>query len=105
MSADEGVAVPFGRANNDLIARCAYPSTPADKSSRAFMLPHRSADMYRAGLPSCAAASSSGFTGCNLNPDPRRATSAHPPLTDAFWFRLYEAMVELDVPRYPPEVA
>jgi 4-oxalmesaconate hydratase len=39
-----------------------------------------------------------GFVGCNLNPDPSGGHWTSPPLTDAYWFPLYEAMVELDVP-------
>lgn len=39
-----------------------------------------------------------GFVGCNLNPDPSGGHWTAPPLTDAYWFPLYEAMVELDVP-------
>jgi 4-oxalmesaconate hydratase len=39
-----------------------------------------------------------GFVGCNLNPDPSGGYWTSPPLTDEFWFPLYEAMVELDVP-------
>ena len=48
---------------------------------------------------SCAAASSElGFVGCNLNPDPSGGHWTSRPLTDEYWFPLYEAMVELDVP-------
>jgi 4-oxalmesaconate hydratase len=39
-----------------------------------------------------------GFVGCNLNPDPGGGHFRHPPLTDAYWFPVYEAMCELDVP-------
>lgn len=39
-----------------------------------------------------------GFVGCNLNPDPSGGHWTSPPLTDPYWFPLYEAMVELDVP-------
>jgi len=39
-----------------------------------------------------------GFVGCNLNPDPSGAWWTSPPLTDEYWFPLYEKMVELDVP-------
>ena len=49
--------------------------------------------------PSCAAASrSSGFVGCNLNPDPSGGFWTSPPLTDRSWYPLYEAAIELDVP-------
>jgi 4-oxalmesaconate hydratase len=39
-----------------------------------------------------------GFVGCNLNPDPSGGYWTDPPLTDPWWFPLYEKMVELDVP-------
>ena len=39
-----------------------------------------------------------GFVGCNLNPDPSGGYWQSPALTDPYWFPLYEAMVELDVP-------
>ncbi len=39
-----------------------------------------------------------GFVGCNLNPDPSGGHWTSRPLTEEFWFPLYEAMVELDVP-------
>ena len=39
-----------------------------------------------------------GFVGCNLNPDPSGGYWKEPPLTDRWWYPLYEKMVELDVP-------
>ncbi|MFY9626434.1 MAG: amidohydrolase family protein [Rhodoplanes sp.] len=39
-----------------------------------------------------------GFVGCNLNPDPSGGHWTAPPLTDRFWYPLYEKIVELDVP-------
>jgi 4-oxalmesaconate hydratase len=39
-----------------------------------------------------------GFVGCNLNPDPSGGYWTSPPLTDAWWYPLYDKMVELDVP-------
>ena len=39
-----------------------------------------------------------GFIGCNLNPDPSGGHWSGPPLTDRWWYPLYEKMVELDVP-------
>jgi 4-oxalmesaconate hydratase len=39
-----------------------------------------------------------GFVGCNLNPDPSGGTWNSPPMTDKWWYPLYEKMVELDVP-------
>jgi 4-oxalmesaconate hydratase len=39
-----------------------------------------------------------GFIGCNLNPDPSGGYWQSPPLTDKYWYPIYEKMVELDVP-------
>jgi 4-oxalmesaconate hydratase len=39
-----------------------------------------------------------GFIGCNLNPDPSGGYWSAPPLTDRYWYRFYEKLVELDVP-------
>jgi len=39
-----------------------------------------------------------GFVSCNLNPDPGGGHFQHPPLTDDYWFPLYEVMEELQVP-------
>ncbi len=39
-----------------------------------------------------------GFVGCNLNPDPSGGNWTAPPLTDRYWYPLYEKMVELEVP-------
>jgi 4-oxalmesaconate hydratase len=39
-----------------------------------------------------------GFVGCNLNPDPSGGHWTSPPLTDRYWYPLYEKMTELDVP-------
>jgi 4-oxalmesaconate hydratase len=39
-----------------------------------------------------------GFIGCNLNPDPSGGYWSDPPLTDRWWYPLYETVVELNVP-------
>ena len=39
-----------------------------------------------------------GFLGCNLNLDPSDGYWTDPPLTDRWWYPLYEKMVELEVP-------
>jgi 4-oxalmesaconate hydratase len=39
-----------------------------------------------------------GFIGCNLNPDPSGGWWKEPPLTDKWWYPLYEKLVELEVP-------
>jgi 4-oxalmesaconate hydratase len=39
-----------------------------------------------------------GFVGCNVNPDPSGGAWTGPALSARYWYPLYEAMVELDVP-------
>ena len=39
-----------------------------------------------------------GFIGCNLNPDPSGGHWNSPPLTDRYWYPIYEKMCELQVP-------
>ena len=39
-----------------------------------------------------------GFVGCNVNPDPSGGHWKEPPLTDRWWYPLWEAMVRLEVP-------
>lgn len=39
-----------------------------------------------------------GFVGCNLSPDPSGGHWRSPPLTDRYWYPIYETLVELDVP-------
>lgn len=38
------------------------------------------------------------FIGCNVNPDPSGAMWTDPPITDKWWYPLWEKMCELDVP-------
>ena len=93
---DPATARTWAATSNDLVARvvdlypdhfapvCQLPQTPGG-----------SLDDSVAELRRCVDA---GFVGCNLNPDPSGGFWTSPPLTDEYWFPLYEAMVELDVP-------
>jgi len=94
---DEAIAVAWARACNDLVSRvvalfpdefaavCQLPQTPGGGLGASV-----------AELRRCV--EELGFVGCNLNPDPSGGHWTSKPLTDEFWFPLYEAMVELDVP-------
>jgi 4-oxalmesaconate hydratase len=94
---DPGIAVAWARASNDLIYRvtelfpehfagvCQLPQTPAGDLSE----PVRELRRCVGDL---------GFVGCNLNPDPSGGNWTGPPMTDRFWYPIYEALVELDVP-------
>ncbi|WP_046494888.1 amidohydrolase family protein [Streptomyces odonnellii] len=94
---DPATARAWARVNNDLVHRitglfpahfagvCQLPQTPGGPL-----------DDSVAELRRCV--TELGFVGCNLNPDPSGGHWDSPPLTDPYWFPLYEAMVELDVP-------
>ena len=94
---DPATAVAWAQASNDLVARvvgmfpehfaavCQLPQTPGGGVADAVAELHRCVETL-------------DFVGCNLNPDPSGGFWTSPPLTDASWFPLYEAMVELDVP-------
>jgi 4-oxalmesaconate hydratase len=94
---DETTSLYWSQQCNDLIARvCALypknfvgvcqlpqsPGAPLDASIRE--------------LERCV--SRLGFIGCNLNPDPSGGRWTAPPLTDRYWYPLYEKMIDLDVP-------
>jgi 4-oxalmesaconate hydratase len=94
---DVDVAVAWARTSNDLIARVAslYP----DRFVGVCQLPQTPT----AGVESSVrelrrCVEELGFVGCNLNPDPSGGWWTGSPLTDEYWFSLYETMVELDVP-------
>ncbi|WP_238014953.1 amidohydrolase family protein [Dactylosporangium sp. AC04546] len=94
---DPATAVAWARACNDLVYRvtelfprnfagaCQLPQTPGG-----------TLDDTIAELRRCVA--ELGFVGCNLNPDPSGGHWTSKPLTDRFWYPMYEALVELDVP-------
>jgi 4-oxalmesaconate hydratase len=94
---DPATARAWAQASNDLVHRvvtmfpdnfaavCQLPQTPDG-----------SLDDSIAELRRCV--TELGFVGCNLNPDPSGGFWTSKPMTDAYWFPLYEAMVELDVP-------
>jgi 4-oxalmesaconate hydratase len=94
---DEAVSTAWARANNDLIARCVglYPETFVGVC----MLPQSpQADLSGSVTELERCVTQLGFVGCNLNPDPGGGHFKHPPLTDPYWYPLYEKLVELDVP-------
>ncbi|MEY2944064.1 MAG: hypothetical protein RLY97_2078 [Pseudomonadota bacterium] len=94
---DQSVSEAWAVACNNLIARvCAlYP----DVFTGVCQLPQNPASDLNASITELRrCVSELGFIGCNLNPDPGGGHFNHPPLTDPYWFPIYEAMCELDVP-------
>jgi 4-oxalmesaconate hydratase len=94
---DAATSAQWSRACNDLIQRvCAlFP----DNFVGVCMLPQTtgvSPANCTEELERCV--KELGFIGCNLNPDPSGGYWKDPPLTDRYWYPIYEKMVELDVP-------
>jgi 4-oxalmesaconate hydratase len=94
---DPATAVAWARASNDLVARVVdlYPDTFAAVCQLP-QTPGGSLEDVITELRRCV--QERHFVGCNLNPDPSGGFWTSPPLTDSYWFPVYEAMVELDVP-------
>ncbi|HET8607730.1 MAG TPA: amidohydrolase family protein [Gaiellaceae bacterium] len=95
--ADPATAAAWARACNDLVARVTrlFPGSFAG-ACQLPQTPNGPLDDSVAELRRCV--EELGFVGCNLNPDPSGGHWTSPPLTDEYWFPLYEALVELDVP-------
>jgi 4-oxalmesaconate hydratase len=94
---DQAVASEWAMRCNDLIYRvtqlfpdtfvggCMLPQSPKSDLKESVRELHRCVEEL-------------GFVVCNLNPDPGGGYFQHPALTDEYWFPIYEAMCELDVP-------
>lgn len=94
---DEKVSLEWTRACNNLIKRVVdlFPETFIGVAQLP-QSPGASVDQSVKELD--RAINELGFVGCNLNPDPSGGNWTSPPLTDRYWYPLYEKMVELDVP-------
>ncbi|MFD7898846.1 amidohydrolase family protein [Streptomyces sp. NPDC059743] len=94
---DPATARTWARVSNDLVHRVVglFPQHFAGVCQLP-QVPEGPLDDSVAELRRCV--TELGFVGCNLNPDPSGGHWTSPPLTDPYWFPLYEAMVELDVP-------
>jgi 4-oxalmesaconate hydratase len=94
---DERMSLRWSQLSNELIHRvctlypdnfigvCQLPQSPGVSPANCVRELARCVDEF-------------GFVGCNLNPDPSGGSFNAPPLTDRWWYPLYEKMVELDVP-------
>jgi 4-oxalmesaconate hydratase len=95
--ADPATARAWARACNDLTSRVAtlFPANFAGACQLPQVPGGPLADCV-AELERCV--TQLGFVGCNLNPDPSGGYWSSPPMTDEYWFPLYEKLAELDVP-------
>ena len=93
---DIEVGIAWAQACNDLIARVVglYP----DVFIGVAQLPQTAGEPLDAAIAELRRCVDLGFVGLNLNPDPSGGRWSSPPLTDRYWYPLYDAMAELDVP-------
>ena len=93
---DLAVGIAWARACNDLVARVVdlFPDTFIGVCQ----LPQFAGDPLDAAVAELERCVGMGFVGLNLNPDPSGGRWSSPPLTDRYWYPMYEKMVELDVP-------
>jgi 4-oxalmesaconate hydratase len=93
---DLAVSRAWAEANNDLIARVValFP----DDFAPVCQLPQTPGEPLVAAVAEIRRCVAMGFVGLNLNPDPSGGAFSAPPLTDRYWYPLYETMAELDLP-------
>jgi 4-oxalmesaconate hydratase len=93
---DLATSTDWARACNDLVARVVrlFPG----RFAQVAQLPQAAGEGLDAAIAELRRTVDGGAVGCLLNPDPSGGHWTSPPLTDRYWYPLYEAMVELDVP-------
>ena len=94
---DPQTAMDWARASNDLIHRVVdlFP----DHFVGGCQLPQVAGESLAGPIEELErGVTELGFVGCNLNPDPSGGHWNSPPLTDRYWYPIYEKLVELDVP-------
>jgi 4-oxalmesaconate hydratase len=94
---DASISLEWTRLSNELIHRCCslYPKNfvPVCQLPQSpGVAPKESVGELLRCVKEMA------FVGLNLNPDPSGGNWKDPPLTDRWWYPIYEMMVELDVP-------
>ncbi|MED5461921.1 MAG: amidohydrolase family protein [Pseudomonadota bacterium] len=94
---DPETSMAWARANNDLIKRVVdlYPMNFFGGAQ----LPQVAGESLGGPIEELErTVNELGFVGCNLSPDPSGGHWTSPPLTDRYWYPIYEKLVELDVP-------
>ena len=94
---DPETSMNWARANNDLIKRVVdlYPENFVGGAQ----LPQVARETLDGPIEELdRAVNELGFVGCNLSPDPSGGHWNSPPMTDRYWYPIYEKLVELDVP-------
>jgi 4-oxalmesaconate hydratase len=92
----EAVGIQWARVSNDLIHRIC--TLLPDNFAPVGQLPQFPGAPIENCIPELKRIVELGFVGVNLNPDPSGGYWKSPPLTDRYWYPIYEKLVELEVP-------
>ncbi|HEX7559190.1 MAG TPA: amidohydrolase family protein [Usitatibacter sp.] len=93
----EEVGQQWARVSNDLIHRIC--TLLPDNFAPVGQLPQFPGAPIERSIPELERlVNELGFVGVNLNPDPSGGYWKSPPLTDRYWYPIYEKLVELEVP-------
>ena len=94
--ADLETSIAWARESNDLIHRVCelFPKNFAPGCQ----LPQEGGQSLGPAIDELRRCIGMGFVGFNLNPDPSGGHWTGKPLTDPYWYPLYEIMCDLDVP-------
>jgi 4-oxalmesaconate hydratase len=93
---NEAVNQVWSRVSNDLIHRIC--TLLPDNFAPVGQLPQFPGAPIEGVLPELKRLHELGFVGVNLNPDPSGGYWKSPPLTDKYWFPVYEKLVEYEMP-------
>jgi 4-oxalmesaconate hydratase len=93
----EAISIEWSRISNDLIHRIC--KLLPDNFAGVGQLPQFRGAPPKNCIPELERiVKELGFVGVNLNPDPSGGYWTDPPLTDKWWYPVYEKLCELDVP-------
>jgi 4-oxalmesaconate hydratase len=93
---NEAVNQVWSRVSNDLIHRIC--NLLPDNFAPVGQLPQFPGAPIEGVLPELKRLYELGFVGVNLNPDPSGGYWKSPPLTDKYWYPIYEKLVEYEMP-------
>ena len=91
----EQTGIVWTRMSNDLIHRVC--TLLPENFAPVGQLPQHPGVPPKNCIPELERLAGMGFVGVNLNPDPAGGYWTDPPLTDKWWYPLYEKLVELDM--------
>lgn len=93
---NESTGREWARLSNDLIDRIC--KLLPNNFAAVGQLPQAPGVSPQNCIPELERLASLGFVGVNLNPDPSGGYWRAPPLTDQYWYPIYEKLVELEMP-------